>query len=128
MDIPPGWGGKGLCICRPRQPPERAGAPARPTRRSRPRRGLVALAIGQVLLIGLLELAKPWPLKIVVDNVLAGKPLGWPAFDGLARPGMLAAACAALVGVYALLGTLGVSSNYTTISVVHRLRDDLRCE
>src|SRR5258706_1635897 len=94
--------------------------------RLRPHRGLFGLAILQVLLIGVLELAKPWPLKLVVDNVLGGKPTGWASFDGRTRPGMLAAACAALVGVYALLGTLSVSSNYTTISVGQRLVNDFR--
>ena len=39
--------------------------------RLRPHRGLFALAILQVLLIGVLELAKPWPLKLVVDNLIA---------------------------------------------------------
>jgi ATP-binding cassette subfamily B protein/subfamily B ATP-binding cassette protein MsbA len=94
--------------------------------RLRPHRGLFALAILQVLLIGVLELAKPWPLKLVVDNVLGGKPTGWASFDGLSRAGMLAAACGALIGVYALLGTLTVSSNYTTISVGQRLVNDFR--
>jgi ATP-binding cassette subfamily B protein len=96
--------------------------------RLRPHRGLFAAAVVQVLAIGLLELAKPWPLKVVVDNVLAGAPLGWPAVDGLTRTGMLAAACAALVAVYALLGTLGVTSNYTTISVGQRMVNDFRAE
>jgi ATP-binding cassette subfamily B protein/subfamily B ATP-binding cassette protein MsbA len=96
--------------------------------RLRPHRGLFVLAVLQVLATGLLELAKPWPLKIVVDNVLGGAPLGWPAFDGVGRPAMLAAACGALVGIYALLGTLGVTSNYTTISVGQRMVNDFRGE
>jgi ATP-binding cassette subfamily B protein/subfamily B ATP-binding cassette protein MsbA len=97
-------------------------------RRLHPHRGLFATAVLQVLVIGLLELAKPWPLKVVVDNVLGGKPLGWEAFDGLTRTGMLAVACAALVGVYALLGTLTVTSNYTTISVGQRMVNDFRAD
>jgi ATP-binding cassette subfamily B protein/subfamily B ATP-binding cassette protein MsbA len=96
--------------------------------RLHPHRGLFALAIVQVLAIGLLELAKPWPLKVVVDHVLGAVPLGWPAFDALPRPAMLAVACGALVGVYALLGTLTVTSNYTTISVGQRMVNDFRGE
>ncbi len=35
------------------------------------------LRSGQVLLISALELLKPWPLKIIIDNVLSDKPLPW---------------------------------------------------
>ena len=97
-------------------------------RRLHPHRVLFATAVVQVLVIGLLELAKPWPLKIVVDNVLGGTPLDWPAFDGLTRAGMLAVACTALVAIYALLGTLTVTSNYTTISVGQRMVNDFRAD
>ena len=97
-------------------------------RRLHPHRGLFAAAVVQVLVIGLLELAKPWPLKVVVDNVLGGKPLGWAAFDGLQRYGMLAVSCAALIAIYALLGTLTVTSNYTTISVGQRMVNDFRAD
>ena len=38
-----------------------------------PHRALFALAVLEVTAIGLLELAKPWPLKLVVDSVLGGK-------------------------------------------------------
>ena len=86
-------------------------------RRLAPHRGLFALAVLQVLVIGLLELAKPWPLKVVVDGVLGGKPAGLAWLAGLAPRALLAVACAALVGIYALLGLLAVTSNYATISV-----------
>ena len=97
-------------------------------RRLHPHRVLFATAVVQVLLIGLLELAKPWPLKIVVDNVLGRTPLGWPSFDALSRAGMLAVACTALIAIYALLGTLTVTSNYTTISVGQRMVNDFRAD
>src|SRR5881628_2208022 len=90
--------------------------------------GLFVAAIAQVLAIGVLELAKPWPLKVIVDNVLGGRPLAWPWVGGLGQRGLLAAACVALVAVYALLGALGVSSNYATISVGQRLVNDFRSE
>src|SRR5207245_9523069 len=88
--------------------------------------GLFVAAIAQVLAIGFLELAKPWPLKVIVDNVLGGRPLAWPWVSGLGARGLLAAACGALVGVYALLGALGVSSNYATISVGQRRSEERR--
>jgi ATP-binding cassette subfamily B protein/subfamily B ATP-binding cassette protein MsbA len=85
-------------------------------------------AILQVLLIGVLELAKPWPLKVVVDNVLGGKPLagGWGA--GWDAHQILLGACALLVLVYALLGLLSVTSNYATINVGQRMVNDFRGE
>src|SRR5689334_8764047 len=85
-------------------------------------------AIVQVLLIGVLELAKPWPLKVVVDNVLGGHPLAWPVARALDPRALLVAACLALVVIYALLGALGVTSNYATISVGQRLVNDFRSE
>jgi ATP-binding cassette subfamily B protein/subfamily B ATP-binding cassette protein MsbA len=96
--------------------------------RLQPHRALFAVAVAQVLLIGFLELAKPWPLKVVVDDVLGDGTLGWPAFDALSRPGMLAVACATLVAVYALLGTLSVTSNYATISIGQRMVNDFRAD
>src|SRR5881628_1460066 len=90
--------------------------------------GLFVAAIAQVLAIGFLELAKPWPLKVIVDNVLGGRPLTWPWVSALGARGLLAAACGALVAVYALLGALGVSSNYATISVGQRMVNDFRAE
>ena len=96
--------------------------------RLRPHRALFAVAAAQVLLIGVLELAKPWPLKVVVDDVLGGATLGWPAFDSLPRAAMLAVACGALIAVYALLGTLTVTSNYATISIGQRMVNDFRAD
>jgi ATP-binding cassette, subfamily B, bacterial len=93
-----------------------------------PYRGLFLLAVVQVVGIGVLELAKPWPLKVIVDDVLGGRPLGWPSLDGLGAPGLLALACVVLVAVYGLLGALSVTSNYTTISVGQRMVDDFRSE
>src|SRR4029077_3883305 len=97
-------------------------------RRLVPYGGLFLGAMAQVLLIGLLELAKPWPLKVVVDKVLGGRPTGWPVLDALGAQRLLVVACVALVVVYALLGALGVTSNYATISVGQRMVNDFRSE
>ena len=98
------------------------------TSRLGPYRGLFLIAIGQVLAIGVLELAKPWPLKVIVDNVLGGQPIDWPGLHGLGTHAILLAGCIALVGVYALLGALSVTSNYATINVGQRLVNDFRSE
>jgi ATP-binding cassette, subfamily B, bacterial len=97
-------------------------------RRLGPYGGRFAAAVIQVLVIGFLELAKPWPLKVIVDDVLGGRPLAWPWVGGLGPRGLLLVACLALVGVYALLGALGVTSNYATISVGQRMVNDFRSE
>ena len=44
-------------------------------RRMRPHLGRLAIAIAGVLLAAATEVLKPWPLKIVIDNVLRGAPL-----------------------------------------------------
>ncbi len=96
--------------------------------RLRPYRLAFAGAVLQVLLIGILELAKPWPLKVVVDNVVGGKPLGIARLAALDARELLLVACGALIGVYALLGGLSVTSNYATINVGQRLVNDFRGE
>jgi ATP-binding cassette subfamily B protein/subfamily B ATP-binding cassette protein MsbA len=96
--------------------------------RLRPYRWAFAGAVAQVLAIGLLELAKPWPLKLVVDHVLGGRPVEWPGLRGVPPLTLLAVACLALVGVYTLLGLLGVASNYATIGIGQRLVNDFRSE
>jgi ATP-binding cassette, subfamily B, bacterial len=96
--------------------------------RLRPYRRAFIGAILQVLLIGLLELAKPWPLKIVVDNVLGGHPFAIRGLATLPPQELLLVACGLLVGVYALLGALAVTSNYATINVGQRMVNDFRSE
>lgn len=101
---------------------------ARVVRRLRPYRLLFVLAVLQVLGIGLLELAKPWPLKVVVDNVLGGAPLAWSGADRLGPRTLLLVCCVGLVGIYAALGVLAVSSNWLTIAIGQRLVNDLRSD
>ncbi len=97
-------------------------------RRLAPYRLLFLSAVGQVLLIGFLELLKPWPLKIVIDDVLGNGTVAWPGAVALGRRGLLLAACIALVAVYGLLGVLSVTSNYATIKVGQQMVNDFRSE
>lgn len=101
---------------------------AKVLRRLRPYRALFGLAVLQVVLMAALELAKPWPLKVVVDGVLGGKPTGIAVLEGRGARGLLAAACGGLVVVYLLLGLLSVTSNYTTIRVGQQMVNDFRSE
>ena len=92
----------------------------------RPYRSSFAVAVIQVLLISACELLKPWPLKIVVDNVLSGTPLHLPGIETPEPQALLAAACGGLVLLYALLAGLGVWNNATTIAIGQGMVNDFR--
>jgi ATP-binding cassette subfamily B protein len=94
----------------------------------RPYRSTLSLASGLTLLETLLDLARPWPLKVAVDNAIGGRPLGGPlAFlDGLGPAGLAAVAALggiALVGIGALVGYL---ITYLTSAAAERVGADLR--
>lgn len=91
-----------------------------------PYRWRVGLAFLQVAAISALELLKPWPLQIVIDSVLGGKPVAWAALSGLTMATLLATAATGLVMIYLLLGLLAVWNNYTTISIGQGMVNDLR--
>jgi ATP-binding cassette subfamily B protein/subfamily B ATP-binding cassette protein MsbA len=83
-------------------------------------------ALAQVIVISALELLKPWPLKIIIDNVLNGKSLDWPFALGWSSQTLLLVACIGLVFVYFLLGGLRSLNDYTTIRIGQRMVNDLR--
>lgn len=96
--------------------------------RLRPYWGTFAIAIAQVLLMGALELLKPWPLTLVVDHVLTGHPVRWTWLQDLSTHSLLLVGCLGLVLVYALLGGLNVINNYVTIALGQRLVNDFRAD
>lgn len=63
----------------------------------RPHRLRFAWALVQVFLIVAVALLKPWPLQLVIDHVLAGKPAAQPWLSGLSSGALLGFACLALV-------------------------------
>ncbi len=83
-------------------------------------------AFGQVLFISALELLKPWPLKIIIDNVLSGKPLPWGFTLSWSSQNLLLLACIGLVVVYLVLGGLRLLNDYTTIRIGQSMVNDLR--
>jgi ATP-binding cassette, subfamily B, bacterial len=94
----------------------------------KPYRGTLSLASGLTLVEALLDLARPWPLKLAVDNAIGGRPLGGPlAFLNDLGPAGLAAVAAlggiALVGIGALVGYL---ITYLTSATAERVGADLR--
>jgi len=92
----------------------------------RPYRGRFAWALIQVFLIAGFDLLKPWPLQLVIDHVLGGKPLAAPWLAELSKSTLLAVACIALVLVNLGSGLLALLHNYTSIGVGQRMVNDLR--
>ncbi|HYB13234.1 MAG TPA: ABC transporter transmembrane domain-containing protein, partial [Myxococcota bacterium] len=91
-----------------------------------PYRARFLLALGLVALSALLEIAKPWPLKIVIDHVLGAKPLELPFARELDARSLLAAACIGLLALQVTLAVLGVRLNRLTIGIGQRMVNDLR--
>jgi ATP-binding cassette, subfamily B, bacterial len=92
----------------------------------RPYRGRFAWTLIQVFLIAGFDLLKPWPLQVVIDHVLGGKPLTAPWLAGLSAGALLVVACIALVLVNLGSGLLALLHNYTSIGVGQRMVNDLR--
>jgi len=92
----------------------------------RPHLGRFAIAIVMVAMGAGAEVLKPWPLKVVIDNVLRGAQFDWaPTYS---RESLLVAACVALVVVYALVAVFNVANNFVTISIGQRMVNDLRAQ
>lgn len=92
----------------------------------RPHRFRVALALGQVFLMAGFELLKPWPLQIVIDHVLGGRPLAFGPAAGWSAGALLTAACAGIVVVHLGGSALTLWHNVTAIGVGQRMVNDLR--
>lgn len=92
----------------------------------RPYRLQFAAAVAQVFLIVAAELLKPWPIKIVIDNVLGGQDLEWRFASNMSDTGLLAACCFALVAIYLFLGINNVLSNHLTVRIGQGMVKDLR--
>ena len=98
----------------------------------RPYRGLFLLGLALVGLSSAMELLKPWPLKLAVDQIIGGKPLsvfGWtPDLAVISTSVKLAAVVGLLVGVHFLVGFVQLMNNYLTIRMGQDMVQDLRCD
>src|SRR6266704_1004868 len=92
----------------------------------RPYRWLVAWTLLQIFLITGFELLKPWPLQVVIDDVLGGKPFPIAALASTPSSMVLLLACLGIVVVHLGAGALTLLHNYTTIGVGQRMVNDLR--
>src|SRR6516162_10058676 len=92
----------------------------------KPYRSQVVWALLQVLLITAFELLKPWPLQVIIDNVLGGKPFPAAALASLSPTLLLLLACLGIILAHLGDGALTLLHNYTTIRVGQNMVNDLR--
>ncbi len=69
-------------------------------------RGVIVATVYSVLVAGL-ELARPWPIKLVFDSVI-GRRANRPTYFGLRQNEILIASCVAIVVISLLIGWLSV--------------------
>ena len=94
----------------------------------RPYRGSLSLASGLILVETLLDLARPWPLKLAVDNAIGGQPVGGPlgVLDRLGPAGLAAVAAGAGIGLVGIGALVGYLITYLTSATAERVGADLR--
>jgi ATP-binding cassette, subfamily B, bacterial len=97
-------------------------------RRMRQYRARLLAVIMALGFSSIIEAAKPWPLKIVIDNVLRAQPLRLRWLPVLTRHQLLLCSCIVLVLIYLLVGAISVVNNYVTISIGQRMVNDLRAQ
>lgn len=92
----------------------------------RPYKWQVIWAFIQIFLVAGFELLKPWPMQIVIDDVLGGKKTGVPFLSQLAPLDLLLAASIGLVIIF--IGSAGMTwlHNVTAIAVGQGMVNDLR--
>ena len=118
----------------PIPPPAPTPAPSPSARRRslrgflRPHRGNLSLASGLILVETLIDLARPWPLKLAVDNAIGGQPLQGPlaSLDRLGPAGLAAVAALAGVGLVGVGALVGYLVTYLTAATAERVGADLR--
>jgi ATP-binding cassette, subfamily B, bacterial len=88
-----------------------------------------AWIIGELIVINLFELLKPWPLKVVIDEILSDRGGAFLRSLNWSPTTLLVLTCLTLVMVHIMAGGLTILYNYTTIrlgqKLVHALRHDL---
>ncbi len=84
------------------------------------------IALAQVFIMSGCELLKPWPLKVIIDNVLSGKPAPWGLENVFTPATLLILAAIGLVIIYIVLGGITLLNNYTTIKIGQKMVNDMR--
>ena len=91
-----------------------------------PYRWQITWVLLQIVLIAATDLLKPWPLQIVIDDVLGGKQTAVPFLFAMPKEGLLIVACLAIVAVHFAAASLVFLHNYTAIRVGQNMVNDLR--
>jgi ATP-binding cassette, subfamily B, bacterial len=89
-------------------------------------RSRIAWALLQIVLITGADLLKPWPLQIVIDDVLGGKPIPITFLGATPKGALLLLACLAIVAVQLAAASLVFLHNYTAIRIGQSMVNDLR--
>ncbi|MDR3568625.1 MAG: ABC transporter ATP-binding protein [Syntrophobacteraceae bacterium] len=84
------------------------------------------VALAEVFIMSGCELLKPWPLKIIIDNVLSGKPAPFHFAEGFSTGFLLLLATGGIVVIYIVLGSVTILNNYTTIKIGQKMVNDMR--
>jgi ATP-binding cassette subfamily B protein len=84
------------------------------------------IALAQVFIISGCELLKPWPLKVIIDNVLSGKPAPFGIGEFFSPAILLVLAAIGLIVIYVVLGGITLLNNYTTIKIGQQMVNDMR--
>jgi subfamily B ATP-binding cassette protein MsbA len=98
----------------------------------RPYRGSLSTILATMLVQTAMSLAVPWPLKVILDNVVGShRPpawIGWllPMLGGDSKTHIAAAAGLVTVVIAAVTGIAFYVSNYATESLGQRVANDLR--
>ena len=99
----------------------------------RPHARVLTIGFTAILVEGAANLAEPWPLKIVLDNVLKSKPgHGWLnqlilSTAGSDKVATLKFAALAVLAIAAASAASSYTEKYITASLGQRVMHDLRC-
>ncbi len=98
----------------------------------RPYRGIIAAILGATLVSLIMSLAIPWPLKVILDNVVANHPPpSWitmllPMVGGSTKTDIAAAAGIATVAIALVSGAAYYVASYSTERLGQFIGNDLR--
>src|SRR4030067_425412 len=83
-----------------------------------------------ILLLIMIELLKPWPLKVIFDFVLLDSPGAYPGFwgelSGMDKTWLLLLACVSMIALALASGLLGYYQNLRTSQIGQKVVHDLR--
>jgi ATP-binding cassette subfamily B protein/subfamily B ATP-binding cassette protein MsbA len=94
----------------------------------RPYRAGFGAALVFIGIQALLEVAKPWPLKVIVDYVLGGESLEVGGLGWLSKPQLLLVACFGVLLIQLLLSAIALLQNALTVGIGQRMVSDLRAD